>query len=157
MRASYYSCEDFHLDEQTRRLFQSINQKILHFLHRLKENNKEMFEKLAEYYNFTITDKQLSINYATHTEDYIVFVFSLLRIPEAIKQELSLDVNPLKKLRAIKQFLDRTRPYSDPIYVINYCPDIETRKVIHRYALFAVFSILVYSIIMVHFNISFIF
>jgi hypothetical protein len=157
MRASTYIAKNFEMDDKTVKLFQAINFKFLHFLHRLKDNNREMFEKLTEHHNFTITDQKLSIDYLTDTERYIKLLFSLLRIPEQIKRKFSPDTDPLKKLKAIKQFLDKSRPYSDPVYIINYCPDMQTRKQIHQSALWLIFMTLIYSILMVHFNINFIF
>lgn len=157
MRASMPTAENFEMDENTLKLFKTINFKFLHFLHRLKDNNREMFDKLTEHHDFTITDQKLSIDYVSETEEYIHLLFSLLRIPEETKRKLSVDTDPTKKLKAIKQFLDKSRPYSDPIYIINYCPDMNTRKQIHLTALCLIFMTLIYSIFMVHFNITFIF
>ena len=149
--------KNFQFEDRHKKLIKQINFKFIHFINELKKNKMEMYDELSEHYNVTVTDQSLSIDYNTDTEKYLNFLFALLRIPETTKARVSQTNNPIEKLRAIKNFLDRTRPNSDPIYVLNYSLDIKRRINFHASILGIIFMTLIYSVYMVHFNVNFIF
>ena len=85
---------NFQFEDRHKKLMKQINFKFIHFLNELKKNKMEMFDELAEHYNFAVTEQSLSIDYNTDTEKYLNFLFALLRIPEKTKARVSQTPNP---------------------------------------------------------------
>lgn len=137
----------YQMNLQTNLTFQSIEAKMIYFLLKLQKKNQNYYDEIVSQYNCSVVDQHLSISYKEDAERFLNVLINLLFVEIYFKKDIFLKNDLRQKLAFVEDFLNKTRPSSDPLFVICH-----NEFVAHQWAV--VLTLLFFVMIALHISLQ---
>lgn len=150
VEAAWDNKTDFVLSEAAEKSLSLLEKRALHFLIKLQKRNTNFYDEIVRDYGLSAVDKNLSIDYRSDTERFLEVLLNIvegdpLELPR-VRQAASLTA----KIEYLRNFFDRTRPTSDPLFVFTHSDQSRRDKALHGFFIVLLFMALGTILLMIY-------
>ena len=129
---------------------QKIEAIVVYFLNKLQKKNSNYYDVIVSDYGLAVVDKKLSISFADQTERFLNVVLNIVDLESVQRIEALQTVNLKKKIEQLLNFLEKTRPSSDPLFVLVHSEEARLQRQFQNSALILVLLVLLSFFMMIY-------